>query len=235
MLGIGAGSVLLAAALAAQALCTVRWRGGIRVRLVALMLVVVIAVWVIEATRLSPDGYISLTFALPLFVTMLAPLTATSLWWWDIVRELDRARRAEGRLAAAQERLRLAGDLHDLQGHHLQVIALQLELAEKMMGGIRMPPSNRCARLARASTKPVAARGTSPRGSAECPCPTNSRTPQICCARRPDRRPARGHGGRRARRRRARTRRPRVHDECAEHGGGVSASLSLAATTDRGC
>ncbi len=65
---------------------------------------------------------------------MLAPLTATSLWWWDIVRELDRARRAEGRLAAAQERLRLAGDLHDLQGHHLQVIALQLELAEKMMG-----------------------------------------------------------------------------------------------------
>ncbi len=60
-------------------------------------------------------------------------MTATSLWWWDIVRELDRARRAEGRLAAAQERLRLAGDLHDLQGHHLQVIALQLELAEKMM------------------------------------------------------------------------------------------------------
>nr|WP_244630677.1 MULTISPECIES: histidine kinase [unclassified Microbacterium] len=64
---------------------------------------------------------------------MLPPLTATSLWWWDIVRELDRARRAEGRLAAAQERLRLASDLHDLQGHHLQVIALQLELAEKML------------------------------------------------------------------------------------------------------
>ena len=134
LLGVGTGSLLVVAALVAQALCTVRWRGGIRVRLVALMLVVVIAVWVIEAMRSSPDGYLTLTFALPLFVTMLAPLTATSLWWWDIVRELDRARRAEGRLAAAQERLRLAGDLHDLQGHHLQVIALQLELAEKMMG-----------------------------------------------------------------------------------------------------
>ncbi|WP_295850431.1 hypothetical protein, partial [uncultured Microbacterium sp.] len=58
VLGVGAGSVLLAAALAAQALCTVRWRGGIRARLVALMLVIVIAVWVIEATRLSPDGYV---------------------------------------------------------------------------------------------------------------------------------------------------------------------------------
>lgn len=134
LLGVGTGSLLVVAALVSQALCTVRWRGGIRVRLVALTLVVVVAVWVIEATRGSPDGYISLTFALPLFAAMLAPLTATSLWWWDIVRELDRARRAEGRLAAAQERLRLAGDLHDLQGHHLQVIALQLELAEKMMG-----------------------------------------------------------------------------------------------------
>ncbi len=132
--GLGAGSVLVAVALAAQALCTVRWRGGIRLRLVVLLLVVIVAAWVVEATRLNPDGYLTLTFALPLFASMLAPLTATSLWWWDIVRELDRARRAEGRLAAAQERLRLAGDLHDLQGHHLQVIALQLELAEKMMG-----------------------------------------------------------------------------------------------------
>ncbi|MDR6690305.1 two-component system sensor histidine kinase DesK [Microbacterium sp. 1154] len=134
LLGVGTGSLLVVAALVSQALCTVRWRGGMRVRLVALTLVVVVAVWVIEATRWGPDGYISLTFALPLFAAMLAPLTATSLWWWDIVRELDRARRAEGRLAAAQERLRLASDLHDLQGHHLQVVALQLELAEKMMG-----------------------------------------------------------------------------------------------------
>ena len=40
---------------------------------------------------------------------------------------------AEGRLAATQERLRLANDVHDLQGHHLQVIALQLELAERLL------------------------------------------------------------------------------------------------------
>ena len=47
---------------------------------------------------------------------------------------VDRARASESRLAATQERLRVATDVHDLQGHHLQVIALQLELAERLMG-----------------------------------------------------------------------------------------------------
>jgi two-component system sensor histidine kinase DesK len=46
---------------------------------------------------------------------------------------LDRARASEARLAATQERLRVATDVHDLQGHHLQVIALQLELAERLL------------------------------------------------------------------------------------------------------
>ncbi|MCM3500884.1 histidine kinase [Microbacterium sp. P26] len=134
LMGVSAGSLLLGVGFTAQAMCLVRWRHGIRLRLVVLLLAVIAAAWFVDATRIHPAGYEVSGFALPLFVAMLAPLTATSLWWWDIVRELDRARRAEGRLAAAQERLRLAGDLHDLQGHHLQVIALQLELAEKMMG-----------------------------------------------------------------------------------------------------
>lgn len=132
--GAAVGSLMLAVALAAQALCLVRWRNGIRLRLATLLIVVILATWVVDATRFNPGGYVAAFFGLALFIAMLPPLSATSLWWWDIVRELDRARRAEGRLAAAQERLRLAGDLHDLQGHHLQVIALQLELAEKMMG-----------------------------------------------------------------------------------------------------
>lgn len=131
-MGMSAGSVLLGVGFAAQTLCLVRWPGGVRLRLAVLSIVVIVVVWFVEAIRVNPQGYIAV-FTLPFFVALLPVLTATSLWWWDIVRELDRARRAEGRLAAAQERLRLAGDLHDLQGHHLQVIALQLELAEKMM------------------------------------------------------------------------------------------------------
>lgn len=131
-MGISAGSLLLGVGFVAQTACLVRWRGGVRLRLAVLSIVVIVAVWLVEVARLQPEGYAQV-FALPFFVALLPPLTATSLWWWDIVRELDRARRAEGKLAAAQERLRLASDLHDLQGHHLQVIALQLELAEKMM------------------------------------------------------------------------------------------------------
>lgn len=133
-MAFGTGSVVLGTCIAAYILCLVRWRNGIRLRLVTLLMVVIVAVWIVDATRVTPAGDAAALFGIVLFVALLPTIAATSLWWWDIVRELDRARRAEGRLAAAQERLRLASDLHDLQGHHLQVIALQLEPAEKMMG-----------------------------------------------------------------------------------------------------
>ncbi|MHA7176785.1 histidine kinase [Arthrobacter sp. Sr24] len=57
----------------------------------------------------------------------------SSLWWWQVVVELDRHRLMAGELAVAQERLRFAADLHDIQGHHLQVIALKSELAERLL------------------------------------------------------------------------------------------------------
>lgn len=52
-------------------------------------------------------------------------LLISSLWWWQVVVELDRHRLMAGELAVAQARLRFAADLHDIQGHHLQVIALK--------------------------------------------------------------------------------------------------------------
>lgn len=55
-------------------------------------------------------------------------------WLWDIVLELDRARETSAELAVTKERLRFAADLHDIQGHHLQVIALKGELAERLTG-----------------------------------------------------------------------------------------------------
>lgn len=62
-------------------------------------------------------------------------LILSSLWWWRIVVELDRHRLLAAELAVAQERLRFAADLHDIQGHHLQVIALKSELAERLLEG----------------------------------------------------------------------------------------------------
>ncbi|GAA4895976.1 two-component system sensor histidine kinase DesK [Stackebrandtia albiflava] len=61
---------------------------------------------------------------------------ATGLWmsWWqyDVARQLELARRVTGELAVARERLRFAAELHDIQGHHLQVIALKSELAARL-------------------------------------------------------------------------------------------------------
>ncbi|MDQ0425368.1 MULTISPECIES: sensor histidine kinase [Cellulomonas] len=64
-----------------------------------------------------------------LFVVM--PLSI--VWVLQVVVRLDDARRLADELAVARERLRFATDLHDLQGHHLHVIALKSELAERLL------------------------------------------------------------------------------------------------------
>ncbi|MEO6089836.1 MAG: histidine kinase [Umezawaea sp.] len=69
-----------------------------------------------------------------LFVGVLVFADTTSLWFWRLVQELDRARDTARALAVAEERLRFAADLHDIQGHNLQAIALKGELAERLVG-----------------------------------------------------------------------------------------------------
>jgi len=67
-----------------------------------------------------------------LIVGAAAGALAAARWFWDLVHRLEAARRLEGQLAVADERLRFAADLHDIQGHHLQVIALKSELATRL-------------------------------------------------------------------------------------------------------
>lgn len=66
-------------------------------------------------------------------VVMVPSVLIGGLWWWDIVVQLNSSRKAYGDLSVARERLRFAADLHDIQGHHLQVIALKTELAERVI------------------------------------------------------------------------------------------------------
>ncbi|WP_369269390.1 sensor histidine kinase [Streptomyces sp. R11] len=66
-------------------------------------------------------------------VAFTAWVTLGPLWAWDTARRLDEARRLEAELAVREERLRFAADLHDIQGHHLQVIALKSELAQRLV------------------------------------------------------------------------------------------------------
>lgn len=67
-----------------------------------------------------------------LMVVAFGPAMLGMLRGWQVAARLDDARRLAGQLAVADERLRFAADLHDIQGHHLQVIALKSELAARL-------------------------------------------------------------------------------------------------------
>lgn len=76
------------------------------------------------------DGYIVLPIAGTLFIAGVVLVSEQS---WLLVRRLDRAKEAEAELAVANERMRFAGDLHDIQGHTLHVIKLKSALAQRLL------------------------------------------------------------------------------------------------------
>ncbi|WP_432050476.1 sensor histidine kinase [Verrucosispora sp. NA02020] len=62
----------------------------------------------------------------------VAVVNGFQVWFWRLLVQAERGRAAQARLAAAQERLRFAADVHDLLGHHLTVITLKAELAARL-------------------------------------------------------------------------------------------------------
>ncbi|MCK2217039.1 histidine kinase [Actinomadura sp. ATCC 31491] len=79
------------------------------------------------------DGWRPVSAAFPPgLVLFVAWTTLGLLWSWDVAARLNEARRLSAELAVRDERLRFAADLHDIQGHHLQVIALKSELAARL-------------------------------------------------------------------------------------------------------
>lgn len=115
-----------------QSVALLNWPRGVRFRVVvAATLLLVALAFVDSATDAFGTGIP--TWLPGAYAALLPGMSVSSLWFWDVMVTLDRARASEARLAATQERLRVATDVHDLQGHHLQVIALQLELAERLL------------------------------------------------------------------------------------------------------
>jgi two-component system, NarL family, sensor histidine kinase DesK len=94
-------------------------------------------------------------------VLFVAWVSLGMMWSWDIAERLDRARQLAAELAVKDERLRFAADLHDIQGHHLQVIALKSELAARLadadpkQAGVEMREVQRLAADALRDTRAV--------------------------------------------------------------------------------
>lgn len=68
-----------------------------------------------------------------LFQIFMSATVVASLWMWEMFLRNAEASTLAGQLAASEERLRIAADLHDVQGHNLQVIALEAELADRLI------------------------------------------------------------------------------------------------------
>lgn len=152
--GVLSGLWIAAALPIVQSLMLLNWQRGVRVRLVIVVTIVLIALWFIDlrgGVIVADDEAARAWGMFGLISIMLPAMTVLSLWWWDVVISLDRARIAEAQLSATQERLRVATDVHDLQGHHLQVIALQLELAERLLDKGQSDAALEQLRLARSS------------------------------------------------------------------------------------
>ena len=68
-----------------------------------------------------------------LLVGDIAFIYRASVWYLGIVWQIERSRDAQSRLAVAEERLRVARDLHDTLGRNLALIAINSDLAAELV------------------------------------------------------------------------------------------------------
>ncbi|MCW3841583.1 histidine kinase [Micromonospora yasonensis] len=97
--------------------------------LVGAVAVLAVAVAVARWTGLPARDTVLITGGVGLGV---AAISWAQVWFWDLLVEARQGQAARARLAAAEERLRFARDVHDLLGHDLTVIALKAELAARL-------------------------------------------------------------------------------------------------------
>ncbi|WP_135849910.1 sensor histidine kinase [Serinibacter arcticus] len=98
-------------------------------RILAALTVVVLALVTLTqlGSRIGGIIYLLPAYALVL-VSMIASFRLT-VWLLEVVRELEVSRESHASLAVAEERLRIARDIHDVVGRGLSVVAVKSELA----------------------------------------------------------------------------------------------------------
>jgi two-component system, NarL family, sensor histidine kinase DesK len=89
------------------------------------------AAMVVESLVLHVDPGLWLSLLLPCVFSFLGVMAIRGMR--ELIRQLQQARAEVARLAAGEERLRMARDLHDLAGHSLATITLKAELARKLL------------------------------------------------------------------------------------------------------
>ena len=67
------------------------------------------------------------------FTAVLTGLMFPNKRFYDVVADMEAERDREAELALVRERMRFAGDLHDIQGHTLHVVKLKIALARKLL------------------------------------------------------------------------------------------------------
>lgn len=129
-----------AAALAVLVLASLWWEETMprlsRPAVATCLLVAGVAAGVAGWTGRDPDGgrWSTPDALITVLLVVVAVTAVVGQAWWDaVVRELSAARQREVDQAIVKERLRFAGELHDLQGHQLQVILLRADLAREIL------------------------------------------------------------------------------------------------------
>ncbi|MBQ0901202.1 histidine kinase [Micromonospora sp. U21] len=115
----------LGASLIGMAPLLVRHAGALAVTAATLLVSAGVAWW----TGGSVGRYLAVSGGIGVGV---AAVNWFQVWFWDLLVEARQGQAAQARLAAAEERLRFARDVHDVLGHSLTVIALKAELAARL-------------------------------------------------------------------------------------------------------
>jgi two-component system sensor histidine kinase DesK len=93
-------------------------------------LVAVVAIAVLAYLGVfAPEAVFTAIVVVPVFgVSVIC-----QLWHYQVASELETARGLAADLAVAEERLRFAGELHDVQGGNLQAITLKAQVARRLV------------------------------------------------------------------------------------------------------
>jgi len=115
----------LGAALIGMAPLLLRLRAALVMAAGVLLVTVAVAAW----TGGSVARHLAVTGGVGVGV---AAVNGFQVWFWDLLVDARQGQAAQARLAAAEERLRFARDVHDVLGYSLTVIALKAELAARL-------------------------------------------------------------------------------------------------------